>query len=192
MKVKSINVLEHQREKVWAAVRDKLPEIVPLIDDIESVRIQSRQQRPGGVVYLVNVWKARPPKLPTVAAKYLKADMLAWTDRAEYRLRSYECFWCIEPHFLADRIKCSGVTRYEQAMGGRGTRVTFEGTLELSLHNLPGVPSMMESALASGIEAFVSTLVPKNFRKLTDAIGQFLESAAVSANRVALKARRPS
>jgi hypothetical protein len=180
MKIKSISVLKHRRDEVWATVRDRLPEIVPLIDDIESVRLQSRQQRPDGAVHLVNIWKARP-KLPAIAANYLKPDMLVWTDRAEYRLRTYECFWRIEPHFLAERIQCSGVTRYEPAMGGRGTRVTFEGNLELSLHNLPGVPSILEGALASGIEAFVSALVPRNFRKLTDAIGQFLESPEVSA-----------
>jgi hypothetical protein len=116
--------------------------------------------------------------------------MLAWTDRAEYRPQSFECFWRMEPHFLPERIRCHGVTRYEDAMGGRGARITFEGDLALSLDNLPGVPSILESALKGGIETFVSALVPKNFRKLIDAVGQFLDSPGVSAAERNTKTKR--
>jgi hypothetical protein len=173
MKIKSVSMLKYQRGDVWAAVRDRLTEIVPLIDDIDSVTTQSREEGRDGVVRLVNIWRAKP-KLPAIAADYLKPNMLAWTDRAEYRRLTFECVWRIEPHFLSDRVKCSGVTRYEQAMGGRGTRVIFEGDLDLVLLNLPGVPAILESPLSSAIETFVSSLVPKNFRKLIEAVGQFL------------------
>jgi hypothetical protein len=189
MKIKSVSMLKHQRNDVWTTVRDRLAEIVPLIDDIESVTTQAREEGQDGAVRLVNIWKAKP-KLPAIAADYLKPDMLAWTDRAEYRRPTFECVWRIEPHFLPDRIKCSGVTRYEQAMGGRGTRVTFEGDLDLLLHNLPGVPVILEGPLSKTIEAFVSSLVPKNFRKLIDAVGQFLESAPAPAVNVKAKTLR--
>src|ERR1700719_3288075 len=82
MKIKSISMLKYQRDDVWATVRDRLAEIVPLIDDIESITMQSREEGRDGVVRLVNIWKAKP-KLPAIAAEYLKPDMLAWTDRAE-------------------------------------------------------------------------------------------------------------
>jgi hypothetical protein len=175
MKIKSVSMLKHQRDDVWATVRDRLAEIVPLIDDIESVTTETREQGRDGTVRLVNIWKAKP-KLPAIAAKHVQSDRLAWTDRAEYRPRTFECVWSIEPHFLPDSIKCSGVTRYEQAMGGRGTRVTFEGDLELALRNLSGVPSILEGPLSGAVETFVSVLVPKNFRKLIEAVGQFLTS----------------
>jgi len=186
MKITSVSMLKHKRDDVWATVRDRLAEIVPLIGDIESVTMQSREEGRDGAVRLVNIWKAKP-KLPAIAVDYLKPDMLAWTDRAEYRRPTFECLWRIEPHFLPDRIKCSGVTRYEQAMGGRGTRVTFEGDLDLRLHNLPGVPAILEGPLSSAIEAFVASLVPKNFRKLIEATGQFLASAPAPA--VSLKSK---
>ena len=177
MKIKSISVLKHPRESVWTTIRDRLPEIVPFLDDIESVKVQSRDERPDGAVQLVNLWKAKP-KLPAIAANYIMPDMLAWIDRADYRPQSFECHWQMEPLFFSERIKCAGVTRYESAMGGRGPRVTVEGDLELSTHNLPGVPAILEGALASGVAAFVTALVPKNFRKLIDAVGQFMESPA--------------
>src|ERR1039457_6044608 len=151
MRISSVSVLKHPRESVWVAIRDRLPEVVLLLDDIESVTVESRKELPDGTVDLVNIWKAKP-KLPAIVTGYIKTEMLAWTDRAEYRPRSYECVWRMEPHFLAERIRCSGVTRYEPAMGGRGTRVTFEGDLVLSLQNLAGVPSILEGPLANRSE----------------------------------------
>ncbi len=179
MRINSVSVLKHPLESVWVTIRDRLPEVVPLLDDIESVTVESRKEFPDGQVHLVNIWKANP-KLPAIVKGYIKTEMLAWTDRAEYRQQSHECVWKMEPHFLAERIKCSGVTRYEPAMGGRGTRVTFESDLVLSLHNLAGVPSILEGPIANAVELFVAALLPKNFRKLLEAAGTLLSTAPAS------------
>src|ERR1035441_341055 len=90
MRISSVSVLKHPRESVWVAIRDRLPEVVLLLDDIESVTVESRKELPDGTVDLVNIWKAKP-KLPAIVTGYIKTEMLAWTDRAEYRPRSYEC-----------------------------------------------------------------------------------------------------
>ncbi len=174
MKIKSISVLKHPCAEVWTTIRDRLPEVIPFIEDMESVTVQSREEAADGTVRLVNIWKAKP-KLPAIVTSYIKPEMLAWTDRAEYRVKTLECSWRTEPHFFTERIKCSGVTRYEPAMGGRGTRVTFEGDLELSLNNLPGVPAIFEGTLARGVETFVTALIPKNFRNLIEAVGHLLD-----------------
>ena len=180
MKIKSISILKHPRAEVWTTIRDRLPEVVPFIEDIESVTVQSREKTPDGVVRLVNVWRAKP-KLPAIVNNYIKPEMLAWTDRAEYQAKKFECAWRTEPHFFTERIKCSGVTRYEPALGGRGTKVTFEGDLELSVHNLPGVPAIFESTLARGLETFVTALIPKNFRNLIEAVGHLLDGRPASS-----------
>jgi hypothetical protein len=180
MRIKSISVLKHPCADVWITIRDRLPEVIPFIEDIESVTVQSREEGTDGTVKLVNIWKANP-KLPAIVTKFLKPDMLAWTDRAEYRVKKLECAWRTEPHFFTERIKCSGVTRYEPAMGGRGTRVTFDGDLELSLHNLPGVPAIFEGTLARGVETFVTALIPKNFRNLIAAVGHLLDGQTASS-----------
>lgn len=175
MKTRSISIVRHPLDAVWTAIRDHLPELVRYLDDIESVTVQSREELPDGTVRLINVWRAKP-KLPAIVASRIRPDMLSWTDRAEYRPAVLECHWNLEPHFFSERIRCPGVTRYEPAMGGRGTRVTFENDLQISLQHLPGVPSLLEGTLASGIESFVAALIPKNLRKLTDAAAKFLDA----------------
>ena len=175
VKTRSISIVRHPLDAVWTAIRDHLPELVRYLDDIESVTVQSREELPDGTVRLVNLWRAKP-KLPAIVANRIRPDMLAWTDRAEYRPATRECHWNLEPHFFSEHFRCPGLTRYEPAMGGRGTRVTFENDLQISLQRVPGVPSLLEGTLASGIESFVSALIPKNLRKLTDAAAKFLDA----------------
>jgi hypothetical protein len=179
MKIKSISVLQFPRDKVWLTIRDRLPDLVHFLDDIEEVTVQSRAERPDGTVELVNIWQAKP-NLPALVSNHLKPEMFAWTDQAEYRAGTYECHWRLEPHFFSKRIQCSGVTRYESALGGRGTRVTFDGNIDLSIQGLPGVPALLEGTVASAVESFLTVLVPKNFRKLTAAVEKFLESPAAA------------
>ena len=170
---KSIVVVKHPPALVWATIRDRLSELVPLLDDIEKITVVERKEEMDGTVRLVNLWKANP-KIPAMLASVVKPSMLAWTDRAEWNPRTYQCKWRIEPQFFPDRTRCTGITSYETAMGGRGTRITFEGSLDVAAHSLAGVPSFLESTISKGIESFVTTLIPKNFRKLTDAMGIFL------------------
>jgi hypothetical protein len=163
---------------VWAAIRDRLPEIVRLLDDIEGVTMQSREELPDGTVRLVNIWRAKP-NLPAIVANHIKPEMLAWTDRAEYHPAVLVCSWKLEPHFLMERINCAGITRYEPAMGRRGTRVTFDADFHLAVGPLPGVPALLESAVSNAVEAFMTALVPRNFRKLMNALEKSLSRPAV-------------
>jgi hypothetical protein len=174
MNIKTITVLKHPTEYVWIATRDRLPEIVPLLDDIESVTVKSREEKSGGKVNLVNVWKARPKLSPMLTSR-IRPEMLMWNDYAEWSPRNFECKWRIEPHFFTDRIKCSGLTRYERAMGGRGTRITFETEIELYTHDLPGVPAVLEGTISKAIESFVAIVIPRNFRKVAQGVGSLLD-----------------
>ena len=52
---------------------------------------------------------------------------------------------------------------------------------------------MFEGAIANGIESFVSRLIPRNFRKLTQAVSTFLgNQSQVSRRDLPLKTARPT
>ncbi len=170
---KCVVVVKYPRDLVWSTIQDRLSEVVPFMDDIEKVTVVERHQQPDGIVRLVNVWRASP-SIPPLLSTVITPEMLAWTDRAEWRPQTYQCHWRIEPHFYPERTQCSGTTRYESAIGGRGTRLTFEGQLDVDITNLARVPFMLGETLSRGVESFVTTLVPKNFRKLTNALSAFL------------------
>jgi hypothetical protein len=167
---KTIAVLKHPRPLVWSAIRDHLDEFAPRLDDIKAVQTESRTETPE-VVRLVNIWRAQVP-IPETLASLIKPDMLAWTDHAEWRSPAWECHWQIEPHFFSDRIRCVGVTRYEEAMAGRGTRLIFQGDLDVMATPIPGSTALIES--------FTTRLIPRNFQKLAKAVSQHLGNSHTS------------
>jgi hypothetical protein len=162
----TMSVLQHPLEAVWYEIRDHLPELVPQLADIRAV-VPLERSADGAITHIVNRWEA-DPKIPASLASALKIDVIHWIDRAEWNDLTHECHWRIEPGFFADRIRCSGKTMYESAIGGRGTRITFRGELQVT------IGSMMGGALASAVESFVTAVIPKNFQALANAAGSTL------------------
>ena len=170
---KSISVVKHPRELVWTTVRDHLPELVPLMEDIRQITELRREEDGGGIVCLDNLWQA-DPKLPALLKGDLDPDKLSWIDRAEWHAHMYECRWRIEPRYLPELVQCFGLAKYELAMGGRGTRVTFEGQIGIDPAKSTSLPAFVDASLLRGFEGLVSALIPNNLRKLTIAVEKYL------------------
>lgn len=174
MHFNTISIIKHPIDQVWLTMRDDLPKLVELAEDIESISVELHEKK-SGICKVVNIWKASPP-LPQSVARYLKSDMFVWTDRAEWNEEKMECLWSIEPHHFRDRVHCSGVTSFHPAMGGRGTRITFIGDFEWDSQSLSVVPNLLKEAVHKIVESLVSDLIPKNFRKITDAVKRHLDA----------------
>jgi hypothetical protein len=171
---KSVIMVKYPQRLVWEAIRDRLPEMVPYLDDVASITQESRKELGNGLLLLINVWKA-DIHIPSALQSVIDPASLGWTDRAEWIEQNNKCHWTIEPHFLPGLAKCSGTTHYVPAIGGRGTRITFEGELEVNTKNIPGLPTFMEPTASKTMESLITSLIPKNFRKVTDALSELLK-----------------
>lgn len=165
--------LRQPLDRVAPAIRDRLPEIAPALEDVETIRTVASVARSDGGLALVNEWRVNP-KLPAALNGYITPDMLGWLDHADWSADLTHCRWRIEPYFMAEAIRCSGETRFEPAMGGRGTRATFEGTLDIDPAALSRVPQAWRRPASSAVELLIGTLIPKNFRKTADAVAGLL------------------
>jgi hypothetical protein len=171
---RTIHVVKQPVDRVYEAVRDRLPEIAAMLDDVESVRMLERKAGAGGGLSLVNEWRARLP-LPRVLDDLVHKDSLGWIDRACWDDRGRRCAWEIEPLFLPGQIRCRGTTEYEAAMGGRGARVTFAGQIEITLGARGTIRGPLDQTVSSVVESIVTTVVPRNFRKTLDGACALIE-----------------
>lgn len=185
-KFKSVTIVKQPKALVWKAMRDRLPETVPFLDNVAAITQVRREELADGSVQLINLWKA-DVKIPGAIQSIIDPSNLSWLDRAEWFEASNRCQWRIEPQFFTDHIRCAGNTHFEPALGGRGTRITFEGELEITVSNIAGLPTFMQVAVSNAMESLVTSLVPKNFRKITDALSLLLEQ-----KRDSKRTRRPS
>lgn len=173
-KFKSVIIVKQPKALVWKAMRDRLPETVPFLDNIAAITQVRREEPAEGSVRLINLWRA-DVKIPGAIQSIVDPSNLSWLDRAEWFEASNKCQWSIEPQFFTDHIRCAGNTHFEPALGGQGTRITFEGELEITVGNIAGLPAFMQATVSKAMESLVTSLIPKNFRKITDALSLLLE-----------------
>jgi hypothetical protein len=171
---RTIHVVAQPADRLYCTVRDRLPEIADMLDDVDSVRVLKRSQDSGGRLSLVNEWRARI-RFPAVLEGFVRPDSIGWIDRAEWHDGEHRCRWVIEPTFLPGQVHCRGNTRYEPAIGGRGVRVTFEGEIEITLGGAASVRGPLDQTLSGFVESIVTTLIPRNFRKTLDAACALIE-----------------
>jgi hypothetical protein len=170
---KTLAVVKHPRPVVWATVRDHMADLAANMADIAAIEVQQRAERDDGVVTLLNVWRA-DTRIPSMFASIVTPDMLCWTDRAEWWPDAWETRWQIQPYFVTSGSACIGVTRYEEAMAGRGTRMTFQGQLDFSSVTVPGISGLVFKASSSPLEAFAASLITRNLQQLAHAVSRHL------------------
>lgn len=174
MNFKTITIIKHPIDCVWVSMRDDLPKIVHLLEDIESIDVELYEKK-SHICKIINIWKASPP-LPASLTKLLDSDMFVWTDRAEWNEKKQACSWDIELHHFRDKLQCSGSTIFTEAMGGKGTRIVFSGCIEWNYQSFSGFPIFLDDAVRNVVESFISKLIPKNFRKITEALTNHIEA----------------
>jgi glycogen debranching enzyme len=136
------------------------------VDRIEEIE---RRSMPGGAIHIVNVWYAAV-EIPASLRELLGHSAFAWTDRAEWSAAGVRCRFRVEPHFLRECIRCKGETSLEDSMGGRATRIRYEGDLELG--PLPGVGKLLGASRA--VEQLVADLIVQNLQETGRALSRAL------------------
>ena len=172
MKFTVVDEIPFPLDKVFAAHRDKLPEMVGYMPNIESIEVESRDED-GDIVRLVNIWRAAETDVPSVARPFIKPEMLKWTDRATWDQDEWRCQWNIELGFLPGAITCRGQNTFEEFDGT--TRITMEGELLIDAAKIPGVPRLMAGSVGGVVEKFVVKLVEPNLRETNKVVTQYLE-----------------
>ncbi|MEA3032724.1 MAG: hypothetical protein QOH86_740 [Sphingomonadales bacterium] len=160
-------VLRAAPEKLFATMRDRLPELASSLADVASIEELERRPSCAGVV-VVNRWRARQ-EVPSFLQGRLGGSSIAWIDRACWSNEGLTCTWTIEPLLGEGAITCSGSTSFVPAMAGRGTRLTFEGGLEIAPAFLASVAGPFERPVRALVESIATTLIPANFRAVAEA-----------------------
>jgi hypothetical protein len=167
--------LRHPPQRVAMGVRDWMSEVGPSLENVEQVAMIARVERADGGAALINEWRVNPA-LPAALNGVVTRDMMGWLDHAEWAPDLSACAWRIEPFFMSEAIACHGTTHFAPAMGGRGSRVTFEGRLDIDPAALAALPVVWRGPASVAVEMLISTLIPKNFRTTVEAVAGLLET----------------
>ena len=171
MEIRCSDFIPFPKEVVFRIYRDRLAELADYLPNIRRIDVLSREGS-GPEVKIVNIWHATG-QIPAVAQRFVKPEMLRWTDRARWDEREWRCYWDLEPHFFTRNVRCSGVNYFEDEAGGM--RLTITGRLDVTIKGLKGVPSFLDRAISPQIERFVVSLITPNLRSVNQGLVKFLD-----------------
>lgn len=161
--------LPFPRPVVFATYRDRMTEVTPYLPNISSIVVKERSGE-GARVHLANVWTAKA-ELPSVARKFVKEGMLAWTDSADWDQASWQCRWRIETHAFPGLVECSGTTSFAES--GDQTDIEFRGDLVLHLEKAH-IPRILAGTVAPHVERLVVNSLRPNLLSTGEAVARFL------------------
>lgn len=171
-KISTTDEVAYPRQQVFETFREDLEHLIPYLPDIESIEQQSYEQIDERRVKVVRIWKARDEDVPKMARKFIKPEMLQWTDTAIWDQDAWTCDWSMEVGFLSEAISASGTNRYIERDGK--TRIEIGGELKVDARHIPGVPRLLSGKLGAAVEKFVVKLITPNLTDVNRGLEKYL------------------
>jgi uncharacterized protein YndB with AHSA1/START domain len=161
-------------DQVWCALRDELPSIAKWMKGIRSITRLEHAADLSGNVSTVHEWCAAA-SLPAAFGRMADGDALSWVERASWHEDSRVSRWTVESRMLAGSLTGSGSTRLEAAMGGRGSRLSFEISATLGAGALG---PLGQGRFKGGIEDAAASLLAKTLQELGAAVEVFVANGS--------------
>jgi hypothetical protein len=174
MHFKAVSIVKFPVDEVWFAMQGHLSEIAELLEEVESIQLVKKESLEAGLVQTEYHWRIKP-SIPAILERFVKPAMLAWNDEAEWNEAIHSCSWKIRSHHFQDDLNCTGETLFEAALGNKGCRLTFSGSLIWNQGMLKG---MLGDIATMGIEPILEQFIASNFRKIGAATELFLKQKA--------------
>ncbi len=166
---RTVTVVKHPADDVWATMRDHLPSLAGSLADIQSIREAAREELGESVVRVVNEWEARV-KLPAGLADLISTEMLRWTDHAEWDWSRMSCRWRVVPDAFRGELVSEGETGFEPIANFRATRITFSGAITLK----PERTFLTKPLFAGMVQQAIASVIPRNFQVLCREVEEYI------------------
>lgn len=169
MHIESTDRVARPASEVFPLVRDRLPELLPYLPDVERIERLSYQEQPGNRVAIVNRWTAST-KPPAAVARFLPPDLLVWTDTATWRADDWEVDYRLEGF----GYEVVGVNRF--APDGDGTLVKIQADITLHPDRFK-IPKLVFNKVFPHIEGLVKDAVRPNLTALARGLQAYYADA---------------
>ena len=172
MEIKTDVPLSFPRARIFRTYRDRLEEVAPHLPNIRSIKVTSREDRPGETV-LVNEWVGGGD-IPAVARAVVRESMLSWTDHATWKEGTFTVEWRTVVHAFPGALESSGVNRFIETP--TGAIIEFRGSLVCDASKVPGVPKLMARTINGTLEKLFVGKIAENLVAVGRGVGKLLEA----------------
>jgi uncharacterized protein YndB with AHSA1/START domain len=173
MKIEVTADIAFPRDRVFAAYRDNLVDLVPYLHNVRGISVTSRVDA-GALVKFVNRWKGGG-EIPGVVRKFLSEDLLEWDDVATWNANDFSCQWqTIVPAFK-DAVDARGHNTFTETRPGV-TTLRISGDLKVDAAKIKGVPRLLAGTVSPVVETFLVSAIKPNLASVAQGVEKFLKS----------------
>lgn len=171
MKIEVNADIAFPKDKVFAAYRDHLVELVPYLENVREIVITSRVDE-GHLVKFVNRWKGGG-EIPSVVRKVISAELLEWDDLATWNATDFTCQWQTVVPAFKDAVDARGHNTFIEHRPGV-TTLKIQGELKVDAAKVRGVPRLLAGTIGPAIEAFLVQAIKPNLVAVAKGVEKFL------------------
>ncbi len=178
MHFEETDVVSHPAGLILETMIERMQDIVPYLDNIESIETQERKDLPKGRIRIVRRWQGAATSVPSVVRPFVTRDLLGWLDTALWVPPEHRVEWSQSPCVsgAAQFYDCSGINYFEPDPTDAGhTLIRITGELLIHPDRLPGVPRFLAHRIAPQIESFVVGLITPNLMGLAKGLQNYFD-----------------
>ncbi|MBN2361754.1 MAG: hypothetical protein JXR83_20040 [Deltaproteobacteria bacterium] len=173
-------IINHPQQQVFETYRDRLPELVPYLPNLDRIEVLERTDQGAGIVKLKNLWCGNV-RIPKAARPFVKEELMSWFDYATWDAHRYSVDWVFELRVFTEAASCSGHNTFE-VLDDQRTRYRLTGELLIDLGKMPFVPRVFRP-LAPRVEKWLIDGVQPNLESIGAAVGKFLDDMKKKGKR---------
>ncbi len=171
MKLETTADIAFPKDRVFAAYRDHLVDLVPYLENVRAITITSRVDE-GHLAKFVNRWKGGG-EIPAVVRKIISADLLEWDDLATWNALDFTCQWQTVVPAFKDAVDARGHNTFTEHRPGI-TTLRISGELKVDAARVKGVPRILAGTVGPAIEAFLVATIKPNLVAVAKGVEKFL------------------
>ena len=175
MKINASDELPLPAEEVFGLIRDRMPELVPFLHDIEGITVTERVEE-GDTVRIVNLWQGSLNKVPGPVMKFVKPELASWNDHAVWTTSDRTARWRLEPRVGTKVFECHGTTKIVE-VSDETCRLVLDIDLEIHPERIPGVPRILARRFRGKVESMIAGLLTPNMKNLAGSIRTWAKSS---------------
>lgn len=156
---------------VYEIIRDRLPELVPFMDNVSAIETVERSDGANGP-HLLNRWRADAGQVPAAARKFIKPEMLEWLDHADWNDGEHYVDWTIESAVFKGMYTCKGRNRI--IADGDNVKIVISGDITVDPKRVPGLPSFLAKKVLPAVESYLIGRMKPNMASLGTGVQRFL------------------
>ena len=173
MLLEHIDIIDAPADKVFALVRDKLPDLARHLPSVAKIEKISSEELSPDNQKVISHWYANV-ELPGLVKKFLSDKLLSWKDTAIWNGKDREVSYELQSFVVNDLFEAKGRNFFVDG-GNQTTQLKVTCEINIYPEKIPGIPKLLMKKVKPLIEKVIEKMLQPNLTSLGKGLKSYLD-----------------